>query len=163
VAALVFVLMVAVVMNMLMAVDYGFMAVLMAVVHVGLGPMAVLVFMLVVAVATHPGSPPFPHTHIVNSLNLASADVKKPQVAKIAPKIVSVRLPRKKSLTAFFVCHKLGKTPGTDPESPRTTDLKKRATKAWAPQALSFRGFFCSSGSSPGRGEGSLTQGANQA
>jgi hypothetical protein len=58
VAALVFVLMMAVVMHMLMAVGYGFMAVLMAVVYVGLGPVAVLVFMLFFAVATHFRPPP---------------------------------------------------------------------------------------------------------
>jgi hypothetical protein len=57
-AALVFVLVVAIVVHVLVAMDHGFMAVLMAVVGMGAGLMGVLVLMFVFAVATHPGSPP---------------------------------------------------------------------------------------------------------
>jgi hypothetical protein len=57
-AALVFVLVVAIVVHVFVAMDHGFMAVLMAVVGMGAGLMGVLVLMFVFTVATHPGSPP---------------------------------------------------------------------------------------------------------
>ena len=57
-AALVFVPVVVIVVRVLVAMDHGFMAVLMAIVGMGAGLMGMLVLMFVFAVATHLGSPP---------------------------------------------------------------------------------------------------------
>jgi hypothetical protein len=57
-AALVFVPVVAIVVRVLVVMDQGFMAVLMAVVGMGVCLMRMLVLMFVFAVATHLGSPP---------------------------------------------------------------------------------------------------------
>ena len=57
-AALVFVLMMAIVVRVLVAMHHGFMAVLTAVVGMGACLMRMLVLMFVFAVATHLGSPP---------------------------------------------------------------------------------------------------------
>ena len=58
-AALVFVGMMPVAVGVLMAMDRGFVAVLMAVVDMGLGPVGVFMLMFVLAMATHAVSPPF--------------------------------------------------------------------------------------------------------
>ena len=58
-AALVFVAVMALVMTMLMAMDRRLVAMLMAVVDMGLGPMGVFVLMFLFAVATHAVSPPY--------------------------------------------------------------------------------------------------------
>jgi hypothetical protein len=58
-AALMFVGVMALVMGVLVAVNRGLMGVFVAVVDMGLGPMGVLVFMLVFAVAAHGVAPPF--------------------------------------------------------------------------------------------------------
>ena len=57
-AAFMFVPVVAIVVRVLVAMDHGFMAVLMAVVGMGACRMGMLVLMFVFAVATHLGSPP---------------------------------------------------------------------------------------------------------
>jgi hypothetical protein len=46
-------------------------------------------------------------------------------------------------LTKLFPWHKIAKNPGMNPGSLYPHNLELKATKALAPQALSFRGFFC--------------------
>jgi hypothetical protein len=58
-----------------------------------------------------------------------------------------------KMLTIPLSCHNIGKTPGMNPGPPNRNNLELKATKAWAPQALSFRGFFCFPGQGLGLGE----------
>jgi hypothetical protein len=45
-------------------------------------------------------------------------------------------------LTKLFPCHKVVENPGMNPGPPHHHNLELKATKAWALQALSFRGFF---------------------
>jgi hypothetical protein len=59
-AALVFVGVVAVAVGVLVGMGGGLVAVLMAIMHMRLGPMGMLVFVLVFVMATHLKSPPFP-------------------------------------------------------------------------------------------------------
>jgi hypothetical protein len=57
-AALVVMLVMAIIVGVFVAMDHGFMAVLMAIVGMGACLMDMLVFMFVFAVAAHAGSPP---------------------------------------------------------------------------------------------------------
>jgi hypothetical protein len=47
-------------------------------------------------------------------------------------------------LTTPLSCHSIGKIPGMKPGTPYPNYLELKATKAWALEALSFRGFFVS-------------------
>jgi hypothetical protein len=56
-------------------------------------------------------------------------------------------------LTKWFSCHKVVENLGMNSGSSYPYNLELKATKAVAPQALSFRGFFCfpGQGLSPGK------------
>jgi hypothetical protein len=59
-----------------------------------------------------------------------------------------------KMLTKPLACNNIGEISGMNPGPPHHTNLELKATKAWAPQTLSFRGFlFSPTAKALGRGE----------
>jgi hypothetical protein len=82
--ALMFVGMMAVAVGVLMTMDGGLVAVLMAVVHMGVGPMAVLMLMFVFAVATHTVSPPIQYIFYIITRLLPRSHPDEINGAKIA-------------------------------------------------------------------------------
>ena len=134
-----FVLMMPVVVSVLMGMHHGLMAVLMPVVDMGPGLVLMLVLMLIFAVATHLGSPPF---YTLKDI-LAFLPVKETLAKDPAKKSPGGRNYPEKKLTFISLCHNLDKTRGTNPGIVLTNlKLDEPATKAYGAASARFLWLF---------------------
>jgi hypothetical protein len=122
-----FVLVMPVVVGVLMDMHQGLMAVLMPVVDMRPGLVLMLVLMLIFAVATHLGSPPFYTLKYIS----ASLPVKETLAEYPAKKSPGGRNYPEKKLTFRTLCHNLDQAQGTNPGLVlRNLKLDEPATKA---------------------------------
>jgi hypothetical protein len=134
-----FVLVMLVVVDVLMGMHHGIMAVVMPVVDMGPSLVLMLVLMLIFVVATHLGSPPF---YIYKNIS-ASLHVKETPARYPAKKSSGRQNYPERMLKFSPLCRKLKKLLGTNPGIVLTNlKLDEPATKAFGATSARFLWLF---------------------